>query len=120
MPISLSWDETLPNTTRIVFSGVVTMNELFDVWKQESDMQRQHGDVPVYSLNVFDNVQPSIGGISMRKLREFVTSNKPHNLQMTVQVASSHMLRRSLQTIANTMPHEVHIVATEQEAEALG
>lgn len=111
MPINLSWDESIENTTRLNFTGLISLDELFMLWEQEAAMQREI-DGPVYSLNYFENVSPSLRGVSMKRLMDFVQSNKPDNLQMTVQVAGNGLIRRSLMTIAATMPHKVYVVKT--------
>lgn len=118
MGAKLKWDDVLPNTTRIDFSGGLSMVELFEVWAKEASMQRSV-NVPVYSLNVFTHVMPNIRGVNVRQLGLFVKSNRPENLQMTVQVASDFIIFRGLLTVAKTMSHEVIVLRTLEEAHTI-
>jgi hypothetical protein len=118
MAAKLKWDDTLQNTTRIDFSGGLSMVELFDVWAQEAEMQRSV-DAPVYSLNVFSHVMPNIRGVNVRQLGAFIKNNRPGNLQLTVQVTSDFIIFRGLLTLAKTMSHDVVVVQTLDEAHAV-
>ncbi len=118
MPVELYWDPDEKNTTRIDFTGVVSMAELFDVWMREAEMQREISE-PVYSLNNFYTIQPTIRNINVKQLVAFVQGNMPPNLQMTVQVADMSFLRRVLATLSMTMGHSVYVVSSMDEARSI-
>lgn len=118
MPVTASWHDSEQTITRVDFVNGFTMNEIFDAWLAELDATLSV-DRPVYSLNVFADDAMIVGGFSMTKILAFIRANRAPNLQLTVQVAGSAAIRRILTGIAAVMPHEVHIVATEDEAYAI-
>lgn len=115
MPLKLYWDDEDHTISRIDFSGSIHMQELLKVWHQEAEMIRAV-EYPVYSLNVFTNMQFGIPGVSTRRIQEFVRLHKPQNLQMTIQVAPETHVRRGLAMLAKLMFHRVYVLETLPEA----
>ncbi|MEM6281645.1 MAG: hypothetical protein AAF787_05600 [Chloroflexota bacterium] len=118
MTITVSWHDDEHTITRLDFKGNVTINELFDAWREELLLMRSV-DHPVYSLNVFENYHMMLGHISVNKLVSFIRDNRSDNLQMTIQITEGTSLRRMLATLAALMPHDVRIVPTIADAEAI-
>jgi hypothetical protein len=115
MPITVSWYDTEKTITHLEFVGSIKIGELFDAWQQELDLQNTVSH-PVYSLNTMSGVQIIVRGLNLPTMVDFVRQNRPEHLQMTVQAAKSHPVRRGLVAIAALMPHEVHVVETLDQA----
>lgn len=98
--------------------GDVTCAELFSAWHEELVLMRSV-DHPVYSLNLFERRNGLLGNASIAKLVNFIRNNSADNLQMTVQVSEGAIMRSLLATVARAMPHDVYVVSSLQEAEAI-
>ncbi|MEL6151400.1 MAG: hypothetical protein AAFV33_28000 [Chloroflexota bacterium] len=116
--ITVSWHDAAHTITRLDFKGYVTVNEVFDAWREELVLMRSV-DHPVYSLNVFENYHMVPGHINVNKLVTFIRDNRADNLQMTIQTSEGTMMRRMLATISAVMPNDVRIVSTVAEAEQI-
>ncbi|MEO0563952.1 MAG: hypothetical protein AAF125_17745 [Chloroflexota bacterium] len=115
MPVRLRWQDESHTITRLEITGRVSLDELFDVWRTEAQMQREQPH-PVYSLNIIENVTPTLMGANVKSMVAFISENKPDNLQLTVQAVPNTAIRRMLSIVAAGMPHRVALVHSVEEA----